>query len=93
MSEEHRDNRVRAQKRKEAIAQLRSAPAFTGYYTERLQKRVSDAFDEMMQAATPQTLWEARLIYLERTEQLNLVDADEIATEAIIGPNKDASDL
>lgn len=90
------DSKRRAQATLEAIAQLGSFPAFTSYFLRRQTERLEAARERVLHDSgldTPQKLWEARLLYLERREAARLLESDETAAQSTIGPNKDARDL
>lgn len=90
-----RNSKVRAQAALESIAQLRGSEAFMSYLLPKLLKRLEESRKAVLHDTkldTPQKLWEARLLYLERFEASRLLEMDETAARSIIGSTQ-ASDL
>lgn len=89
MREHTHASRKKAQERREAIAQLRKTDAFTAYLGPRLERRMSEAREALLhdleKIDTPQKLWEARLVYLERREVALLLDHDDATARNILG--------
>lgn len=85
----NRASKVHSQETREDIARLRDFGPFRRYFTARQEQRLAQQREKVLtdvnELDTPQKLWEARLIYLERLEAAQMMERDEIAAQRTIG--------